>query len=142
MRLLSILSQFLSLSLPPGQLPDDTSQVPTSPLSSHSIFSLTKHTQVLPAPSPRELSTTMLATMPCTAFPGRPPYGFETVVTDHMSTSTSEHIHSKLLRRPRKRTPVSTFEFEGRAIGEGWRGDWEVEIVVVVEWAVISVDGG
>jgi len=59
-----------------------------------------------------------------------------------MSTSTSEHIHSKLLRRPRKRTPVSTFEFEGRAIGEGWRGDWEVEIVVVVEWAVISVDGG
>jgi hypothetical protein len=85
----------------------------------------------------------MLATMPCTAFPGRPPYGFESVVTDHMSTSTSEHIHSKLLRRrPSKRTPVSTFEGEGEGIGEGWRRDWEVEIVVVVEWAVVSVDGG
>jgi hypothetical protein len=89
----------------------------------------------------------MLATMPCTAFPGRPPHGFESVVTDHMLTSTSEHIHRKLLRRrPSKRTPVSTFEGEGEVIGERWRGDWEVdieiEIVVVVEWAVISVDGG
>lgn len=118
MRLLSFLSQFLSVSNSPRQLLDDTSQIPTSPLSSHSVFSLTRHSQVLPAPKPKGLSTTMLATMPCTPFNGRPPHEFGTFLTHEFPGSTAEHVHSKIMRkRPEKILPVS-FEFEGREIGE------------------------
>jgi hypothetical protein len=80
--------------------------------------------------------------MPCTAFPGRTRYGFESVVTHEFPGSTVEYVYSHILReRPEMRMPVSTVEGEGR---EGWRsrGVAEIAIAVVVEWTVISVEGG
>lgn len=79
--------------------------------------------------------------MPCTLFLGRTQYGFERVVTHDFPSSTGEYGYSKILRkRPEKRVPAETVEVEGvRRKGER---DREVEIVVVVEWAVVSVERG
>lgn len=95
MQLLSFLSlsQFLSFPNPPRQFLNNTSQIPTSPFPNHSLFSLTRHTPVLPASKTRDLSTTMLATMPCTPFPGRTAFGFESVVTHDFPGSTGEDFY-------------------------------------------------
>jgi hypothetical protein len=102
------------------------------------MFSLTRHTQVTPSPQVPEPSTTMLATMPCTPFPGRSPHAIESIITDHLSTSTVDPtdnlVRMMLRRRLEKRVAISTFG--GYAMRKFGREMKMVEIVFV-EWLVL-----
>lgn len=80
----------------------------------------------------------MLATMPCTPFPGRTAFGFESVVTHDFPGSTGEDFYREILRKgPEKKVPVETVDGEGTGMNGVWGREWKrergVEIVVVVE---------
>jgi hypothetical protein len=71
----------------------------------------------------------MLATMPCTAFPGRAQHEFDTFLTHDFPGSAGEYVYSRILRKgPEKRLPVSTVE-----------GEWERERERGVEIVVVGV---
>lgn len=75
----------------------------------------------------------MLATMPCTLFPGREAYRFQSITTDHCSISTMEYSNSVILRRrPSKRVAMSTCDFE--AMVRGFERESGVVEILFVEW--------
>jgi hypothetical protein len=104
--------------------------------ASPSVYHLTRHTQLTPSPPIDAPSTTMLATMPCTPFPGRGAHEFESIVTAHnrrrMMTAATR---GPLRRRPEKQVPRSTYGLEamlrefGRELG--------IVEIVFVEWLIL-----
>lgn len=102
----------------------------------HCAFTLTRHTQLTPSPSFEAPSTTMLATMPCTPYPGRTPHALEPIPTRHALASTWERLESRAVRKKHEnRLAASTQDFNWleKEIGREMR---LVEIVIV-EWLIM-----
>lgn len=136
MHLAALFTKILFLRMPHYRQSPNTTDVNAQ---SASIVSLTRHTQLTPYPLIEAPSTTMLATMPCTPFPGRHPHAFEWIIMDHLTTSIVDPADSlaRMIsrRRPEKRVAVSTYDLEGLMIVLG--RELRMVEIVFVEWLVL-----
>jgi hypothetical protein len=110
--------------------------------ASPSVYPFTRHTQLTPSPPIDAPSTTMLATMPCTPFPGRAAHEFESIVTAHhnrrpmmMMMMTAATRGPPRRRRPERQVPRSTYDLE--AVLRGFGRELGIVEIVFVEWLVL-----